>query len=59
MTGDMFSQVIARIDAANAQDPETETDATGTHPAALLYGQRMTAELLRFQIGRASCRERV
>lgn len=49
MTGDRFAEVIARIDAANAADPEREADATGEHPAALLYGQRMTAELVRFR----------
>ncbi len=40
--------VIAAIDAANAADPERETDDTGaSRPAALLYGERMTAELAR------------
>ncbi len=34
-------EVIAAIDAANAADP----DRAGGTPAALLYGQRMTAEL--------------
>ncbi len=49
MTGDAFADVIARIDAANAADPEQAADAAGSHPAALLYDQRMTAELLRFR----------
>lgn len=49
MTGEMFAEVIARIDEANAADPERETDSTGEHPAALLYGQRMSAELVRFR----------
>ena len=48
MTGEMFSEVIARIDAANAADPELVRDAAGGHPEALLYGQRMSAELVRF-----------
>ncbi|AVO38637.1 DUF4202 domain-containing protein [Pukyongiella litopenaei] len=38
-----FERVIATIDAANAADPDR---SEGT-PAALLYGQRMTAELER------------
>lgn len=49
MTGDMFAQVIARIDAANAADPETEGAGVQAQPAALLYGQRMSAELVRFR----------
>ena len=51
MSGDMFAEVIARIDAANAADPARETDSAGEHPAALLYGHRMTAELMRFRPG--------
>ena len=35
--------VLAAIDAANAHDPDTRED----HPAAQLYGQRMSAELSR------------
>jgi hypothetical protein len=45
----MFTRVIARIDAANAADPESENDGAGAHPAALLYGRRMSAELVRFR----------
>jgi hypothetical protein len=40
---DRLAQVLALIDAANAADPTQE----GDQPAALLYGQRMTAELAR------------
>jgi len=49
VTGEKFMQVIARIDAANAVDPERESDGAATYPAALLYGQRMSAELVRFR----------
>jgi hypothetical protein len=40
---DRLAQVLALIDAANAADPTHE----GGQPAALVYGQRMTAELAR------------
>ena len=39
-----LKQVIAAIDAANAADP---SGAAGAEPPALLYGQRMSAELAR------------
>lgn len=42
MTGDM-ARTLALIDAANAADPTLEDG----RPAALLYGERMTAELAR------------
>lgn len=44
-----LDQALAAIDAANSADPTLEHDAeTGTErPAALLYGQRMSAELAR------------
>lgn len=42
MTEDRLSRVIAAIDAANAADPER----TDGRPAALLYGERMSAELV-------------
>jgi hypothetical protein len=49
VTGEAFRDVIARIDAANAADPERVTDDAGAdHPAALLYGRRMSVELARF-----------
>lgn len=40
-----FAAAIARIDAANAEDPNTEEANGLTHPKELLYGQRMTAWL--------------
>ncbi len=40
---DRLEQALAAIDAANAQDPNHAEGA----PAALLYGQRMSAELAR------------
>jgi hypothetical protein len=39
--------VLAAIDAANAADPTTEGEGAEAGPAALLYGQRMSAELAR------------
>ncbi len=48
MTGEMFIEVLTRIDAANAADPEVAMDGEASHPAALLYGRRMSAELVRF-----------
>jgi len=44
MSGRLDS-VLAAIDAANAADPTLEHDGDGERPAALLYGQRMSAEL--------------
>jgi hypothetical protein len=51
MTGDKFTEVLARIDAANGADPEIASDGTAPHPAALLYGRRMSAELVAFSAG--------
>jgi len=51
MTGDKFTEVLERIDAANAADPEIETDGATSHPAAFLYGRRMSAELIAFCAG--------
>ena len=48
MTGEMFSDVLERIDAVNAADPEIVIDGAAEHPAGLLYGRRMSAELVRF-----------
>ena len=40
--------VLAAIDAANTEDPNTGTDVDGRdHPETLLYGLRMSAELHR------------
>ena len=40
-----FAAAIARFDAANAEDPNTEEVAGVAHPKELLYAQRMTAWL--------------
>ena len=52
MTGEKFSDVLRRIDAANAADPEgamaDPEEGETPHPAALLYGRRMSGELVRF-----------
>ncbi len=40
-----FEAAIARFDAANAEDPNTEMFAGETYPKELLYAQRMTAWL--------------
>jgi hypothetical protein len=42
--GDRLAAVLAAIDAANAADPLREADE---RPAALVYGERMSAELAR------------
>ena len=44
-----FQQAIARIDAANAQDPNRETAEGGEFPKELLYAQRMSTMLERYQ----------
>jgi hypothetical protein len=51
MAGDKFTEVLARVDAANGADPEIASDGTASHPAALLYGRRMSAELVAFSAG--------
>ena len=45
---DRFQQAIARIDAANAADPNQEIWQGAQHPKELLYSQRMTGWLERF-----------
>jgi hypothetical protein len=47
----LFEQAIARIDAANAQDPNRATVDGRELPDELLYSQRMTAWLDRRQPG--------
>ena len=42
-----FEAAIARIDAANSEDPNTEEANGITYPKELLYGQRMTTWLER------------
>ena len=53
MTADTkrFETAIARIDAANAEDPNSEEANGVTHPKELLYGQRMSAWLDRLSPG--------
>jgi len=48
MTGEKFAEVLKAIDAANAADPEAAMEGAVSHPAALLYGWRMSAELVAF-----------
>ena len=52
MKDNKFSDILQRIDTANAADPEVAIDGPEggetPHPAALLYGQRMSGELVRF-----------
>ena len=40
-----FDAAIARFDAVNAEDPNSELSAGETHPKELLYAQRMTTWL--------------
>lgn len=48
MSETRFARVIEAIDAANAADPERVTEHGEERPAALVYGRRMSAELVRF-----------
>jgi len=45
---DRFKEALARFDAANAQDPNTEYFEGRDHPKELLYAQRMTTRLSRY-----------
>lgn len=47
-TFDLFSTAIARIDAANAEDPNREVWQGAEYPKELLYSQRMSGWLERF-----------
>ncbi len=48
-TDELFNKAVALIDAANSDDPNTETDADGKEvPKELLYSQRMTDMINRF-----------
>jgi len=49
MTEARFTRVLEAIDAANAADPERALEGGEERPAALLYGRRMSAELVRFR----------
>ena len=46
--GERFARAIEAIDAANAADPERVVEGGEERPAALVYGRRMSAELVRF-----------
>ena len=50
MTADSgrYAGAIARFDAANAEDPNTESTGGGAEPRELVYARRMTAMLERF-----------
>ncbi|MDZ7924835.1 MAG: DUF4202 domain-containing protein [Marinagarivorans sp.] len=48
MTHSVYSQTIALIDAANSQDPNSEVHDGNNAPKELLYSQRMTATLTKF-----------
>lgn len=48
MSETRFARVIEAIDAANAADPERIVEGGEERPAALVYGRRMSAELVRF-----------
>lgn len=48
MSETRFARVIEAIDAANAADPERALEGGVERPAALLYGWRMSAELIEF-----------
>ena len=45
---DRLQRALSLFDAANAQDPNREQAADGTHPKELLYAERMTEMLKRF-----------
>ncbi|HSF47339.1 MAG TPA: DUF4202 domain-containing protein [Burkholderiales bacterium] len=49
MSGARFEQAIARIDSAHAEDPNKERVDGQDFPSELLYAQRMSAMLERFQ----------
>ena len=46
---DRFNQAIALFDAANGEDPNQETFEGVTYPKEVLYAQRMTAWLEKFE----------
>lgn len=43
-----YADAIARFDAANAEDPNTDSTGSGAEPKELVYARRMTAMLERF-----------
>ncbi|MDP1526588.1 MAG: DUF4202 domain-containing protein [Rhodocyclaceae bacterium] len=49
MTSPTYERAVALIDAANAEDPRMESDASGQQvPRELLYGQRMAEMIGRY-----------
>jgi hypothetical protein len=49
MTSPTYDRAVALIDAANAEDPRMDTDASGQQiPRELLYGQRMAEMIQRY-----------
>ncbi len=49
MTSPTYDRAVALIDAANAEDPRMDTDASGQQvPRELLYGQRMAEMIGRY-----------
>ena len=44
---DKLKTALKTIDDANSADPKSEADGDTMRPAALLYGERMSAELAR------------
>ena len=48
MNTERYQRAIAAFDAANAEDPNTETVAGVEHPKELLYAQRMSDMLARY-----------
>ena len=48
MSTDRFERAIARVDAANAEDPNREFADGRAQPKELLYAQRLSAMLKRF-----------
>ena len=48
MNHERFERAIAAFDAANSEDPNTETTDGRNHPKELLYAQRMSEMLTRY-----------
>jgi hypothetical protein len=45
---DRFERAVMRFDAANAEDPNRESDGSSVRPKELLYAERMSAMLARY-----------
>ncbi len=49
MSNSLYERIVELIDAANAEDPRSDTDAAGKAvPRELLYGQRMSEMIARY-----------